>query len=197
MAAGGPTAAAGEHHGRPRPKVGYAYVHSAIDGYTRLAYSEVLDNEQGATAADFWRRAGGSSPTTASPSNGSSPTMARCYRSNEFAHALERRTAHLHPALPAPDQWQGRAVQPHPARRMGLRPDLDLRRPTQSTTCPLAPHLQPSPTPHRHRRPTGEPCRQPVRALHLDVPARTGAPGARRRTARRASPSEPGLFSVA
>jgi transposase InsO family protein len=40
-----------------RHMVGYAYVHSAIDGYSRLAYSEVLSNEQGTTAAAFWARA--------------------------------------------------------------------------------------------------------------------------------------------
>jgi transposase InsO family protein len=38
-------------------KVGYAFVHSAIDGYSRVAYSEVLADEQGATAAGFWQRA--------------------------------------------------------------------------------------------------------------------------------------------
>lgn len=41
-----------EHHGG-RDRVGYAYIHSAIDGYSRLAYSEVLTNEQGITAAAF------------------------------------------------------------------------------------------------------------------------------------------------
>jgi transposase InsO family protein len=40
-----------------RTKVGYAFVHSAVDGYSRLAYSEVLSDEQGTTAAEFWRRA--------------------------------------------------------------------------------------------------------------------------------------------
>ena len=38
-------------------QVGYAFVHTAIDSHTRLAYSEVLPNEQGATAAAFWTRA--------------------------------------------------------------------------------------------------------------------------------------------
>ena len=38
-------------------KVGYAYVHSAVDDHSRLAYSEVLPNETGATSAAFWRRA--------------------------------------------------------------------------------------------------------------------------------------------
>lgn len=40
-----------------RGRVGYAYVHTAIDDYSRLAYTEVLADEQGATAAGFWRRA--------------------------------------------------------------------------------------------------------------------------------------------
>ena len=34
------------------------------------------------------------------------------------------------PGPTGPDQRQGRTLQPHPARRMGLRPTLDLRRPT-------------------------------------------------------------------
>jgi len=38
-------------------RVGYAYLHSAIDDYSRLAYTEVLTDEQGVTAAGFWRRA--------------------------------------------------------------------------------------------------------------------------------------------
>ena len=42
-------------HGRPN--LGYCYVHSAIDGYSRLAYSEALDDETAATALAFWVRA--------------------------------------------------------------------------------------------------------------------------------------------
>jgi transposase InsO family protein len=38
-------------------RVGFGYVHSAVDAHTRLAYSEVLNNEQGSTAAAFWNRA--------------------------------------------------------------------------------------------------------------------------------------------
>jgi transposase InsO family protein len=40
-----------------RVPIGYAFVHSAVDAYSRLAYSEVLDDEQGRTAAAFWKRA--------------------------------------------------------------------------------------------------------------------------------------------
>jgi transposase InsO family protein len=40
-----------------RPRVGYVYVHSAIDAYSRIAYSEVLDDQRGETCAGFWTRA--------------------------------------------------------------------------------------------------------------------------------------------
>jgi transposase InsO family protein len=43
------------HHGRSR--AGYRYLHSAIDDRSRIVYSEILDDEQAATAAAFWRRA--------------------------------------------------------------------------------------------------------------------------------------------
>jgi transposase InsO family protein len=36
---------------------GYRYIHTAIDDRARLAYSEILDDEQAATAAAFWTRA--------------------------------------------------------------------------------------------------------------------------------------------
>jgi transposase InsO family protein len=44
-----------EHHSKHR--VGYDYVHSAIDAHSRLAYGEILPNEQGPTCAAFFKRA--------------------------------------------------------------------------------------------------------------------------------------------
>ncbi len=38
-------------------KAGYDYVHSLVDDYSRLAYSETLDDEQGPTCAAFLERA--------------------------------------------------------------------------------------------------------------------------------------------
>jgi transposase InsO family protein len=38
-------------------RISYDYVHSAIDAHSRLAYSEILANEQGPTCAGFWERA--------------------------------------------------------------------------------------------------------------------------------------------
>jgi transposase InsO family protein len=43
--------------GSRKRQVGYSFVHSAVDAYTRLAYSEVLNDERGVTAGDFWQRA--------------------------------------------------------------------------------------------------------------------------------------------
>ena len=44
--------------------------------------------------------------------------------------------AQADPALPAPDQRQGRTVQPHPARGMGLRPRLPHRSRTRQPPTP-------------------------------------------------------------
>lgn len=77
-----------QEHSRAR-RPGYSYVHSAIDAYSRLAYSEVLPNEQGATAAGFWQRAvcffanHGIHIDAALTDNGP------CYRSRAFAAALD------------------------------------------------------------------------------------------------------------
>jgi transposase InsO family protein len=71
-----------------KTKVGYAFVHSAVDGYSRLAYSEVLADEQGITAAGFWDRAQrfftdhGVEVERVLSDNGG------CYRSQDFAKAL-------------------------------------------------------------------------------------------------------------
>src|SRR5690606_10090147 len=92
------------------------------------------------------------------------------------------------PTLPAPDQRESRAVQPHPARRMGLRaPLLQRDRPPQSPT-PMATHLQSPPTPHRTRRQTTHhPRHQRPWAGHLvgDHLVLNGCPGVNGRAVRR------------
>lgn len=40
-----------------KPKIGFGYVHTAIDDHTRLAYAEVLGDEKAATATGFMHRA--------------------------------------------------------------------------------------------------------------------------------------------
>lgn len=38
-------------------RVGYRYLHTAVDDRTRIVYSEILTDEKAVTAAGFWRRA--------------------------------------------------------------------------------------------------------------------------------------------
>ena len=69
-------------------KVGYRYLHTALDDRTRLAYSEILDDEQAVTAVGFWRRARqwfelhGTTIERCLTDNGS------CYRSRLWAAVL-------------------------------------------------------------------------------------------------------------
>ncbi len=71
-----------------KSRPGYAYLHNAVDDYSRLAYTEILTDERKETAAAFWARAsayfGGCGITVRRvlTDNGS------CYRSTAFAEAL-------------------------------------------------------------------------------------------------------------
>jgi len=47
----------GRSGAQKRARIGYDYVHSVVDDHTRLAYSEVLPDERGATCAGFLARA--------------------------------------------------------------------------------------------------------------------------------------------
>jgi len=74
--------------GTRRSTLGYSYIHAAVDDHSRLAYAEVLNNEQAATAAGFWERAAawfanhGITVQEVMTDNGS------CYRSRLFADTL-------------------------------------------------------------------------------------------------------------
>ncbi len=71
---------------------GYAYLHTAIDDHSRLAYTEIHLDEQGITASAFWARAAtyftsaGITIARVLTDNGS------CYRSGVFAAALATTT---------------------------------------------------------------------------------------------------------
>ena len=73
---------------------GYRYLHHAVDDYSRVAYSEILDDERQETAAGFWKRANafftglGVTVTAVMTDNGA------CYRSHAFAKALGEDITH-------------------------------------------------------------------------------------------------------
>ena len=89
-----PTGGGWRIHGRgraptvKRSSIGYRFIHTALDDRTRLAYSEILADEQAVTAAAFWRRAHtwfsahGVTVERALTDNGS------CYRSRIWLAAL-------------------------------------------------------------------------------------------------------------
>ena len=68
---------------------GYTYLHSAVDGFSRLAYTEALDDETAGTAIAFWARArafftahGITRITRVVTDNGA------CYRAGAFTRTL-------------------------------------------------------------------------------------------------------------
>jgi transposase InsO family protein len=71
-----------------QPVRGYHFLHTAIDGHSRLAYSELLADERKDTAAGFWTRANawflerGITVRKVLTDNGS------CYRSHTFRDVL-------------------------------------------------------------------------------------------------------------
>lgn len=76
-------------------KRGYTYLHSAIDGFSRLSYTEPLQDEKGTTAAAFLARAkvwfaahGITHIHRIVTDNGA------CYRSGDFARTVGQRTRH-------------------------------------------------------------------------------------------------------
>ncbi|MFJ1589683.1 IS481 family transposase [Kitasatospora albolonga] len=76
-------------------KRGYTYLHSAIDGFSRLSYTEPLSDEKGATAAEFLARAkiwfaahGIGHIHRVVTDNGA------CYRSGDFARLVGDQSQH-------------------------------------------------------------------------------------------------------
>ncbi|MFB7740245.1 DDE-type integrase/transposase/recombinase [Streptomyces sp. NPDC056112] len=83
-------------------KVGYAYLHSALDDHSRLAYTEALDDEKAVTAVAFWHQA-----VAFFAAHGITPIRrcltdnGACYRSTAWADTLAATgTKHKRPPSP-------------------------------------------------------------------------------------------------
>ena len=95
-------------------RAGYVYLHTAIDDHSRLAYTEELLDEKGATAAAFWARAvkffrrhGIRRIHRVLTDNGS------CYRSFVFAAALTRSKTRHKRTRPYRPQTNGKVERYH------------------------------------------------------------------------------------
>lgn len=128
---------------------GWERVHVAIDGATRMAYSEVLADERKPTACGFlsravaWFAARGIVVERLLTDNGAA------YRSHlhrEVCAELGIRHSRTRPYRP-PHQRQGRALHQDPQRALGLRGDLRFLGRTDGSPGLLAAVLQ-SPTTH-------------------------------------------------
>src|SRR5947209_11808714 len=99
--------------------------HSAIDAHSRLAFSEILANEQDPTRAGFWERAQQFFAAHAITVEAVLTDNAKNYLGFDFTaalHGIEHRRIRPH----RPTRTKGRALQPDAPRRVGLRARLPL-----------------------------------------------------------------------
>jgi hypothetical protein len=190
-------------------KAGYIYLHSIIDGFSRLAYTEPLPDEKGSTAAAFMARAkvwfaahGITHIHCVITDNGA------CHRSGDFARIVGKKTRHQRPSLSRPvttarlsatsGSWPRRFSTPASSTaKQNAQPPSRSGTSTTTTIGPTAPraadHLSPdsrpaSPTsnPHTTRGRVGPRHDCPIFACIEQVAA--GFRAARRsRTARSTS----------
>jgi transposase InsO family protein len=92
---------------------GYRYIHTAIDDRTRIAYSEIHNDEQATTAAGFWTRAAtwyqaiGIDPQRVLTDNGS------CYRSGLWHRACAATGTTVKKTRPRRPQTNGKVERFH------------------------------------------------------------------------------------
>ena len=99
--------------------IGYDYVHSAVDDRSRVAFSQLLPDETGETSARFLVEAASFFADHGVRIERVLTDNAKAYADSALFTETAAGSGHpaqAHPPLPPPDQRQGRAVQPHPAR---------------------------------------------------------------------------------
>ena len=115
---------------------GWEFVHVAIDDASRIAFSQVMQNEKRQAPSPSSRRP---SPTTRASGKGRAVMTdnGSCYRSFAFAEGLQAPSpqAHPHQALHAQDQRQGRTLHPDSACANGPMPTLTTPQTNAPTSC--------------------------------------------------------------
>jgi transposase-like protein len=151
--------------------VGYRCIHTALDDRTRIIYSEILDDEQAATAAAFWTRAAAWFATLAIACERVITDNGACYRSGLWHRACTATNTIVKQTRPRrPKTMAKSSATTGSCSKNGPTSALDFRRPTRSRLPALHPLLQSPPTPRRtrmgntHQHPRGQPVEQPARS---------------------------------
>ena len=92
---------------------GYRYIHTALDDRTRIIYSEILDNEQAATAAAFWRRAAAWFSTVGITCERVITDNGACYRSGLWHRACTATNTTVKKTRPRRPQTNGKVERFH------------------------------------------------------------------------------------
>ena len=94
-------------------RVGYRYIHTALDDRSRITYSEILDDEEGKTAAGFWLRSArwfqaiGITPQRVITDNGG------CYKSRAWHEACNKTRTKVKKTQPYRPQTNGKVERFH------------------------------------------------------------------------------------
>ena len=145
-------------HKHKKALIGYDYVHSLVDDYSRLAYSEILPDEKGATCAAFFARA------AAYFAAKGIPRIERLMTDNAFAYRHSSDLKAICAALGTTQKF----IKPHCPWQNGkverlnrtLATEWAYRRPFTSNddrTAALAPWLEHYNTDRRHSALGGKP----------------------------------------
>jgi len=92
---------------------GYRYLHSAVDDRTRMVYSEILDDEQAATAAGFWCRAAAWFATIGVACQRVITDNGSCYRSGLWHRACASTGTMVKKTRPRRPQTNGKVERYH------------------------------------------------------------------------------------
>jgi transposase InsO family protein len=99
------------HHGHGG--AGYRYLHSALDDRTRIVYSEILNDEQARTAAEFWNRAATWFATIGIPCERVITDNGACYRSRLWHRACATTDTAVKKTRPRRPQTNGKVERYH------------------------------------------------------------------------------------
>ena len=125
-------------HRTSHHKLGYDFVHAAIDDHSRVAYVEIHDDERGETCAGFLERAIAFYAALGVKVERVITDNAFAYRHSTAFHTVLAQPQHhpeVHPpALPL-DERESRTSQPHPRDRMGILADPSPRTPNAAQPC--------------------------------------------------------------